>query len=318
MRLFRDGDEIWIEPWRAHAFPVIMDRCVDRSAVDRVIAAGGYITATGAGAAGTTGVLAALDRAKDFVLANGQAFAAVGAAAGVAGVATVAVVLAGSGSHTPTASPPGPVRSAPLPGTSTNAPAPHQVPEPGHTAQPGQRTQAPPAPTTVPPTAVLEPLANPVQHQPAPHKPAPHKPATTPHVPKGTVASPAGPAPQSADVAVRLTFSLRVGALTRESDGLLGYLNVNTSGIPAAQHATVTVRVTGGRLVQRGSGCQPTGSVATCSVGPGAPALQFNVMGVPVSASATITGPAGWTDPAPANNNDSVLLGVLRLGSLRG
>jgi hypothetical protein len=165
---------------------------------------------------------------------------------------------------------------------------------------------------------VLEPLANPVQHQPAPHKPAPHKPATTPHVPKGTVAPPAGPAPQSADVAVRLTFSLRVGALTRESDGLLGYLNVNTSGIPAAQHATVTVRVTGGRLVQRGSGCQPTGSVATCSVGPGAPALQFNVMGVPVSASATITGPAGWTDPATANNNDSVLLGVLRLGSLRG
>jgi hypothetical protein len=41
-------------------------------------------------------------------------------------------------------------------------------------------------------------------------------------------------------------------------------------------------------------------------------------MGVPVSASATITGPAGWTDPAPANNNDSVLLGVLPLGSLRG
>jgi succinate dehydrogenase / fumarate reductase iron-sulfur subunit len=45
MRFFRDGDEIWIEPWRAHAFPVIKDLCVDRTAFDQVIAAGGFITA---------------------------------------------------------------------------------------------------------------------------------------------------------------------------------------------------------------------------------------------------------------------------------
>jgi len=45
MRRFNDGDEIWIEPWRAHAFPVIKDLCVDRTAFDRVIAAGGFITA---------------------------------------------------------------------------------------------------------------------------------------------------------------------------------------------------------------------------------------------------------------------------------
>jgi succinate dehydrogenase / fumarate reductase iron-sulfur subunit len=45
MRVFNDGDEIWIEPWRAQAFPVIKDLCVDRTAFDRVIAAGGYITA---------------------------------------------------------------------------------------------------------------------------------------------------------------------------------------------------------------------------------------------------------------------------------
>lgn len=44
MRFFNDGDEIWIEPWRAAAFPVIKDLCVDRSAFDRVIAAGGFIT----------------------------------------------------------------------------------------------------------------------------------------------------------------------------------------------------------------------------------------------------------------------------------
>jgi succinate dehydrogenase / fumarate reductase iron-sulfur subunit len=44
MRRFSDGAEIWIEPWRAHAFPVIRDLCVDRTAFDRVIAAGGFIT----------------------------------------------------------------------------------------------------------------------------------------------------------------------------------------------------------------------------------------------------------------------------------
>ena len=45
MRSFRDGDEIVIEPWRADAFPVIKDLCVDRSAFDRIIQAGGYISA---------------------------------------------------------------------------------------------------------------------------------------------------------------------------------------------------------------------------------------------------------------------------------
>jgi succinate dehydrogenase / fumarate reductase iron-sulfur subunit len=44
MRSFRDGDTITIEPWRAKAFPVIRDLVVDRSALDRIIAAGGYIS----------------------------------------------------------------------------------------------------------------------------------------------------------------------------------------------------------------------------------------------------------------------------------
>ncbi|MEM6910801.1 MAG: succinate dehydrogenase/fumarate reductase iron-sulfur subunit [Verrucomicrobiota bacterium] len=43
MRKFRDGDTIWIEPFRANAFPVIKDLVVDRSAFDRIIASGGYI-----------------------------------------------------------------------------------------------------------------------------------------------------------------------------------------------------------------------------------------------------------------------------------
>jgi succinate dehydrogenase / fumarate reductase iron-sulfur subunit len=44
MRRFKDGDEIWIEPFRAKAFPVIKDLVVDRSSMDRVIQAGGYIS----------------------------------------------------------------------------------------------------------------------------------------------------------------------------------------------------------------------------------------------------------------------------------
>ena len=45
MRKFHDGDEITVEPWRARAFPIIRDLVVDRSAFDRIIEAGGYISA---------------------------------------------------------------------------------------------------------------------------------------------------------------------------------------------------------------------------------------------------------------------------------
>jgi succinate dehydrogenase / fumarate reductase iron-sulfur subunit len=45
MRAFRDGDVIDIEPWRAKAFPVIKDLVVDRSAFDRIVQSGGYVTA---------------------------------------------------------------------------------------------------------------------------------------------------------------------------------------------------------------------------------------------------------------------------------
>jgi succinate dehydrogenase / fumarate reductase iron-sulfur subunit len=45
MRSFADGDEIHVEPWRARAFPVVKDLVVDRSALDRIIAAGGYVSA---------------------------------------------------------------------------------------------------------------------------------------------------------------------------------------------------------------------------------------------------------------------------------
>lgn len=44
MRYFNDGDTITIEPWRAKAFPVVKDLVVDRSAFDRIIQAGGYVS----------------------------------------------------------------------------------------------------------------------------------------------------------------------------------------------------------------------------------------------------------------------------------
>jgi succinate dehydrogenase / fumarate reductase iron-sulfur subunit len=50
MRNFKDGETIYIEPWRARAFPVIKDLMVDRGAFDRVIQAGGYVSVNTGGA----------------------------------------------------------------------------------------------------------------------------------------------------------------------------------------------------------------------------------------------------------------------------
>lgn len=50
MRSFKDGDVIYIEPWRAKPFPVIRDLIVDRTAFDRIIQAGGFISANTGGA----------------------------------------------------------------------------------------------------------------------------------------------------------------------------------------------------------------------------------------------------------------------------
>ena len=44
MRHFKDGDELYLEPWRARAFPVVKDLAVNRSAFDRIIASGGFIS----------------------------------------------------------------------------------------------------------------------------------------------------------------------------------------------------------------------------------------------------------------------------------
>jgi succinate dehydrogenase / fumarate reductase, iron-sulfur subunit len=55
MREFSDGQELWIEPWRVGAFPVVRDLVVDRSAYDRILQAGGFISArTGSAPDGNT------------------------------------------------------------------------------------------------------------------------------------------------------------------------------------------------------------------------------------------------------------------------
>jgi RNA polymerase sigma factor (sigma-70 family) len=271
-------------------------------------AATGYLTATGTAGASAGGILALLDRGKDFVVANAQSVAAVGAAAGVAGVATVAVVLAHSGTSSPTASPPRPVVTGGVgqPSTPTPKPTPRKA-RPTKIATTNTPVVLPAAPAATSSSAD-SPKAKPTQAKP--DKPS-STPTTTPPTKPPTGA-------RTADIGVRLTFSLRVGLLTREKDGLLGYLNAGVSGVPSGQRATLTVRVVGGRLVSRGGACHATGSVATCALGPGVPPLEFNVMGVPVTATATVTVPDGYTDPTMSNNHDSVLLGLLRLGSLRG
>ncbi len=59
MRRFRDGDRLVLEPWRAKAFPLIKDLVVDRTALDRIIQAGGYTSVNVGGAPDGNAVLVA-------------------------------------------------------------------------------------------------------------------------------------------------------------------------------------------------------------------------------------------------------------------
>lgn len=64
MRRFADGETIIIEPWRAKAFPIIRDLVIDRSALDRVMRAGGYISVNTGGAVDGNVLLIGKDRAE--------------------------------------------------------------------------------------------------------------------------------------------------------------------------------------------------------------------------------------------------------------
>jgi succinate dehydrogenase / fumarate reductase, iron-sulfur subunit len=65
MRSFKDGDTIYVEPWRARAFRVIKDLTVDRSPLDRIIQAGGFITAATGGAQDANSILVSKENADD-------------------------------------------------------------------------------------------------------------------------------------------------------------------------------------------------------------------------------------------------------------
>jgi len=80
MRRFKDGDTITVEPWRAKAFPVLKDLIVDRSAFDRIIAAGGYVSINAGGAPDGN----AIPIAKDIAEAAMDSAACIGCGACVA------------------------------------------------------------------------------------------------------------------------------------------------------------------------------------------------------------------------------------------
>ncbi|MDE2732237.1 MAG: succinate dehydrogenase/fumarate reductase iron-sulfur subunit [Bacteroidota bacterium] len=74
MRSFNSGDTITVEPFRARAFPIVRDLVVDRSAFDRIIAAGGFVSVTTGGAPDANAVLiskADADRAMDYAACIG-------------------------------------------------------------------------------------------------------------------------------------------------------------------------------------------------------------------------------------------------------
>ena len=64
MRRYKDGDTITIEPFRAKAFPVIKDLCIDRSAFDRIQAAGGFVSVNTGGACDANNILIPHDKAE--------------------------------------------------------------------------------------------------------------------------------------------------------------------------------------------------------------------------------------------------------------
>ena len=89
LRSFNDGDEIWVEPWRARAMPLIKDLVVDRRALDRLIQAGGFITAR-TGSAPEANALPVPKRAADRAM---DAAACIGCGACVAACPNASAML---------------------------------------------------------------------------------------------------------------------------------------------------------------------------------------------------------------------------------
>src|SRR5580658_2580921 len=89
MRFFKDGDSLTLEPWRARAFPVLRGLIVDRSAFDRIIQAGGYISAPTGSAPEANNILVSKDAAETAF----DAAACIGCGACVAACPNAAAML---------------------------------------------------------------------------------------------------------------------------------------------------------------------------------------------------------------------------------
>ena len=89
MRRYKDGDVITIEPFRAKAFPIVKDLIVDRSAFDRIQAAGGYVSVNTGGACDANGILIPYDKAESAM----DAAACIGCGACVAACPNASAML---------------------------------------------------------------------------------------------------------------------------------------------------------------------------------------------------------------------------------
>jgi hypothetical protein len=239
-------------------------------------------------------LIAAFGTAKEAVAANAKVAIGIGAAAGVAGIATIAVLAANSGNEKP----------------------PVAVPSIGISTPAGPTT---PVPTTpVPSTPVPTHSPTPQQHTggggvPVVFHPTPPPPTKTPSSPPSTPTPPPFTTPPvtSADVSVNLDFQAKLGLLGAQNAGTIGNLTATTDGVPTGMKGTITIQTLGATLEQIGTGCTVAGDTTTCPIWQGMAPLVFKMIGVPVATSATVSGPAHVTDPAPRNNHASVLLGLL-------
>ena len=108
MRFFQDGDSLTLEPWRATAFPVIKDLVVDRSAFDRIIQSGGYISAPTGSAPEANATLVPKESADTAF----DAAACIGCGACVAACPNASAMLFTSAkTHPPERAAPGPARA---------------------------------------------------------------------------------------------------------------------------------------------------------------------------------------------------------------
>jgi len=89
MRKFKDGDVIYVEPWRAKAFPVVKDLIVDRSAFDRILQAGGYVSVSTGGVPDANAIPVAKDKADESM----DAAACIGCGACVAACPNASAML---------------------------------------------------------------------------------------------------------------------------------------------------------------------------------------------------------------------------------